>query len=144
MREGSAEYLKRLRLWSSPEVVEVEEFRLPQDPSPAQVAACVEREGERILQRIPKGAVTVALCIEGKELSSEGLAAFLARSAGEGNGSFCFVIGGSHGLSEAVKRAADLRLSMSPMTFPHQLARVLLLEQLYRALSINANAKYHK
>ena len=84
------------------------------------------------------------MCIEGKTLSSEGLADYLALAAASGAGSLAFVIGGSHGLSDAVKDAASLRLSMSPMTFPHQLARVLLLEQLYRAFSINANAKYHK
>lgn len=144
MRDGCAEYLKRMGLWSRASVVEVDEFRLGENPSPAQVRACVEREGERILEKIPKGARVVAMCIEGKTLTSEGLADYIARAAASGAGSLAFVIGGSYGLSDAVKNAASLRLSMSPMTFPHQLARVLLLEQLYRAFSINANAKYHK
>ena len=144
MRDGCVEYVKRLGLWSRASVVEVDEYRLGENPSPAQIRVCVEKEGERILERIPKGARVVAMCIEGKTLSSEGLADYLARAAASGAGSLAFVIGGSHGLSDAVKDAASLRLSMSPMTFPHQLARVLLLEQLYRAFSINANAKYHK
>lgn len=144
MRDGCAEYVKRLGLWSRASVVEVDEYRLGENPSPAQVRACVEKEGERILGKIPKGARVVAMCIEGKTLSSEGLADYIARAAASGAGSLVFVIGGSYGLSDAVKDAASLRLSLSPMTFPHQLARVLLLEQLYRAFSINANAKYHK
>ena len=144
MRDGCAEYVKRLGLWSRASVVEVDEYRLGENPSPAQIRICVEKEGERILEKIPKGARVVAMCIEGKTLSSEELADYLARAAASGAGRLAFVIGGSHGLSAAVKDAASLRLSMSPMTFPHQLARVLLLEQLYRAFSINANAKYHK
>ena len=144
MREGCAEYCKRLGMWSSVSVVEVEEYRLPDHPSPAQIAECVEKEGERILAKLPKGACTVAMCIEGKMMSSERLAAYLQKTAVDGVSTFALVIGGSYGLSERVKASASLRLSMSPMTFPHQLARVMLLEQLYRALSINANAKYHK
>ena len=144
MREGCAEYLKRMRLWGSVSITEVEEFRLPDDPSPAQIAACIEKEGERILQKLPKGAALVAMCIEGRQLSSEGLAQFFEKTANSGTSPAAFVIGGSYGLSEAVKQRAALRLSMSPMTFPHQLARVMLCEQVYRAFSINAHAKYHK
>lgn len=134
MREGCAEYCKRLGMWSSVSVVEVEEYRLPDHPSPAQIAECVEKEGERILAKLPKGACTVAMCIEGKMMSSERLAAYLQKTAVDGVSTFALVIGGSYGLSERVKASASLRLSMSPMTFPHQLARVMLLEQLYRAL----------
>lgn len=144
MREGCAEYLKRLGLWSSASVIEVDEYRLAEHPSPAQIKECIEREGERILAKLPKGALVVALCIEGKEMSSEKLAQWLEKSAVDGASNVTFVIGGSYGLAEAVKNTARLRLSMSPMTFPHQLARVLLLEQIYRAMSINANTKYHK
>ena len=144
LREGMAEYLKRLSAYCSPEVIELPEYRLPENPSPAQIAECVEKEGERILAKLPKGACTVAMCIEGKMMSSERLAAYLQKTAVDGVSTFALVIGGSYGLSERVKASASLRLSMSPMTFPHQLARVMLLEQLYRALSINANAKYHK
>ena len=144
LREGCGEYLKRLRLWSRPQVVEVEEYRLPENPSAAQIDACLEKEGERLLERVPKGAAVVALCIEGRQMPSEQLSQWIQRAASAGRGELCFVIGGSYGLSPAVKQAADLRLSISPMTFPHQLARVLVLEQLYRALSIAAHGKYHK
>ena len=144
LREGCGEYLKRLRLWSRSQVVEVEEYRLPENPSAAQIAACLEKEGERLLERVPKGAAVVALCIEGRQMPSEQLSQWIQRAASAGRGELCFVIGGSYGLSPAVKQAADLRLSISPMTFPHQLARVMLLEQLYRALSIAAHGKYHK
>lgn len=144
MRDGCAEYLKRLSLWGGAAVVEVDEYKLGENPSAAQIADCVEKEGIRILAKIPKGASVVSLCIEGQTLSSERLAAYFATSAVRGARALCFVIGGSHGLSERVKSVSTLRLSMSPMTFPHQLARVMLLEQLYRAASINANGKYHK
>ncbi|MEM1484784.1 23S rRNA (pseudouridine(1915)-N(3))-methyltransferase RlmH [Oscillospiraceae bacterium PP1C4] len=144
MREGCAEYLKRLGLWSSASVIEVDEYRTAENPSPAQIAECIEKEGDRILAKIPKGSMLVAMCIEGKMLSSEKLAELLAKAAVEGESVITFVIGGSYGLSERVKGGAALRMSMSPMTFPHQLARVLLLEQVYRAMSINANSKYHK
>ncbi len=144
MRDGCAEYLKRLQPWCRAAVIEVEEYRLPENPSPAQIAIGIEKEGERILAKLPQNARVVAMCIEGKQQPSEQLAAYLEKSAADGQGTLAFVIGGSYGLSEAVKNAAVLRLSMSEMTFPHQLARVMLLEQLYRAMSINAHAKYHK
>lgn len=119
------EYLKRLGAYCKAEVVELAE------------------DGD-VLSRIPKGAYVIALCIEGDEMSSPALAEKLAGLAGRGVSRVCFLIGGSEGLTGAVKAAADMRLSMSEMTFPHHLARVMLLEQLYRALSINAGAKYHK
>lgn len=144
MREGCAEYLKRIGLWSTASVLEIDEHRLGEHPSGAQISDCIEKEGDRILAKIPKGAMVIALCIEGKLLSSEQLARHLEKSAVDGVSTVVFVIGGSYGLSERVKALSSLRLSMSPMTFPHQLARVLLLEQVYRALSINANTKYHK
>lgn len=97
-----------------------------------------------IAGRIPKGAYVIALCIEGRKLSSEALAEKLQELANRGVSRICFLIGGSEGLPEPVKSQADFSLSMSDMTFPHHLARVMLLEQLYRAFSINAGAKYHK
>lgn len=144
MREGCAEYIKRLGPWSSVAVTEIDEARLSRDPSSAEIAACIEKEGVRILEKVPRNARMIALCIEGRQMASGALAEYLADAAAGGCGSFVFVIGGSHGLSDEVKRAAALRLSISPMTFPHQLARLLLLEQLYRACAINAGTKYHK
>ena len=123
--DACAEYIKRLGAYCRPEVIE-----LP--------------ENGDIPPRIPKGAYVVALCVEGQKTDSPGLAERLARCAAEGRSRVCFLIGGSDGLAEHVKRLADWRLSMSDMTFPHHLARVMLLEQIYRAFTINAGTKYHK
>ena len=111
---------------------------------PQSIEKALEKEGKAILAAVPKGAEIVALCIEGKLLTSEELSGYLAEKAGSGSGSVAFVIGSSHGLAPCVKAAAQKKLSMSKMTFPHQLARVMLLEQLYRAFSIAAGTKYHK
>ena len=142
-REACAEYQKRLGAFCRLNVLELSEYRLPADPSDSQIARCIEEEGKAILNRLPGGRAA-ALCIEGKELSSPELAGLLEQTALHGESAVSFIIGGSYGLSEPVKRRAELRLSMSPMTFPHQLARVMLLEQIYRAFQINANGKYHK
>ena len=138
------EYRKRLRGHCRLELIELGEERLPDSPSQALIDAALEREGEKILSKVPKNAALVALCIEGQRMSSEELARTLDRLAVGGSSSVCFVIGGSFGLHERVKRAARLRLSMSPMTFPHHLARVMVLEQIYRAFQISAGTKYHK
>lgn len=143
-RSACEEYLKRLGAFCRPNVVEVEEFRLPDKPSRAQIEAGLEAEGKKLLEQIPQGSYVITLCIEGKELSSPQLAEKLAAAAVAGQSRVVLVIGGSYGLAPAVKARSDLRLSMSPMTFPHQLARVMVLEQLYRALGINAGTKYHK
>ena len=137
LSDACAEYLKRLTAFCKPEIVELPESRMPDNP-------CLRREGEEILAKIPQGAMVIPLCIEGKQLSSEELAKELAGAGIRGISCVCLVIGGSWGLSEAVKSAGKLRLSMSRMTFPHQLARVMLLEQVYRAFSISAGSKYHK
>lgn len=142
LREGFAEYQKRLSAYCSFQVAELPEYRLPEDPSPAQIEKGLLEEGKAILERAGK-APLVALCIEGKELSSQGLADLL-RERQQTGGALCFVIGGSHGLSQEVKKRAVFRLSVSPMTFPHQLFRVMLAEQLYRGFSILAGSKYHK
>jgi len=144
LREAAAEYQKRLSPYCRLQVVEVEEERTPEDPSPAQIARTLTAEGERLLSKIPAGAAVFALCIEGKEISSPALSETLDRLAVEGISHAVFIIGGSWGLSDPVKAAAGWRLSMSPMTFPHQLARVMLLEQLYRAAQISSGGKYHK
>ena len=117
--------------------------RLSESPSAGEIAAALEKEGKRILEKVPSGAAVIAMCIEGKQLSSQELAQKLAAFAVSGTGSLAFVIGGSFGLSDSVKQKSILRLSVSRMTFPHQLFRVMLLEQIYRALQINAGAKYH-
>ena len=143
-RDACAEYTKRLGAFCKFQVVELDEERLPEKPSDAQIAAALEVEGKKMLAKIPSGAAVAALCIEGKPCSSEQLAARIEDLAGGGTSQFVFVIGSSHGLAPAVKAQASWRLSMSPMTFPHQLARVMLLEQLYRAMSIRGGGKYHK
>ena len=144
LRDACKEYEKRLGAYCRLQTIEVEEHRLPDRPSQAQIDAGIRAEGERILRQIPAGAVVIALCIEGELCSSEALAARLDRWAGRGAGHLVFLIGGSCGLDEALKARAEARLSMSPMTFPHHLARVMLLEQIYRAYQINTGGKYHK
>ena len=143
-QDACAEYVKRLGAFCRIQVTEVAEERLPEDPSAAQVAAVVEAEGRRLTEKLPRDGVIIALCIEGKELDSPGLAACFQKAAVEGKSHITLLIGGSYGLSPAVKSRAQLRLSMSPMTFPHQLARVMVLEQVYRAFQIAGGGKYHK
>jgi len=123
--DACAEYLKRLSAYGSTDIIEL--------PEEGDVAA-----------KIPKGSYVIAMAIEGEKLSSEALAARMEKLALDGKSRLCFLIGGSEGLSEAVKKSADMRLSMSDMTFPHHLARVMVLEQIYRAFTINAGTKYHK
>ncbi len=143
-RDACAEYEKRLSAFCKFRLVEVAEERLPDNPSAAQIAATVEAEGKRLLDRLPREGAVIPLCIEGRELDSPALSAYIERLTVEGTSHIAFVIGGSYGLSEEVKARAALRLSMSPMTFPHQLARVMVLEQLYRSFQIAAGGKYHK
>ena len=142
--DASAEYLKRLSAYAKVSVTEIRAAELPGDPNPAQIAAALEKEGAEILKKIPAGARVVALCVEGKLVSSEDFADLLQNAALTGASHVVFIIGGSYGLSDAVKRRADARISMSRMTFPHRLARVMLLEQIYRACKINAGEQYHK
>lgn len=143
-REACAEYLKRLAAYSRVTVKEPEPVTLPQEPSAAQIEQALEREGAAIREQLSKGGYKIALCVEGKPLSSEKLAELLENLANNGISSVNFIVGSSFGLSEELKRDCDLRLSMSPMTFPHGLARVMLMEQVYRAFSILNNSKYHK
>lgn len=143
-RDAADEYLKRLKRFGP-----VEEIELPDLPEPANSSPAIEeqirrREGEAILARVKPGDHVVALCIDGRQMTSEQLAAHVRALEDRGVQRTLFVIGGSLGLSDAVVRRADERLSFSPMTFPHQLARVMLLEQLYRARKIGANERYHK
>ena len=141
---AAEEYAKRLRAYAKFELIELPEQRLPENPSPAQIADGLQKESTQIFAKIPRGAWLCVLTPEGKMLSSEQLANTLAGVKSGGKSSACFVIGSSFGLSPEVKQRADLLLSMSKMTFPHHLARVMVLEQLYRAETIQAGSKYHK
>lgn len=143
-RSAAQEYAKRLGGFCSFQLLELPECRLPEGPSPAEIAAGLEKEAALILSKIPKAAWVCALTPEGTLLSSEGLAQQLRRVKQSGKGCACFIIGSSYGMAGRVKERADLRLSMGPMTFPHHLARIMVLEQLYRAESIQAGTKYHK
>ena len=138
------EYRKRLGAYCRFTLVEIAEQRLPEEPSEKEIAAALEREASEIDRRIPAGAVCVAMCVEGRQLSSTDFARRIADWQTAGRGQLCFIVGGSCGLAGRVKQRADLRLSMSEMTFPHHLFRVMLAEQLYRALNIAAGGKYHK
>ena len=138
------EYEKRLGAYCKLEIIELPEQRLPQTPSQGEIEQALDKEAALIEAKLPQGAAVIALCVEGRPMSSEQLADYLAKLTGSGTSRLCLVIGGSCGLSERIKQRAALRLSMSPMTFPHHLARVMVLEQLYRALNIAAGGKYHK
>lgn len=142
---GVAEYQKRLGGFCNFRIVELPEVTIAdKNASEKQIAKALEKEGEAILHAVRKGAYLVALCVEGKQISSEELAELLAQRAGSGAGDVTFVIGSSHGLDERVKRAAQARISLGRITLPHQLARLVMTEQLYRACTINAGMKYHK
>ena len=141
-RDAAAEYQKRMAAFYKFSLIELPEVKLQQS-SPALIAQALEKEADAILAKIPPRSRIYALCIEGNTSSSEKLAAELAEISMEAS-QVVFIIGSSHGLSERVKSAAHRRLSISPMTFPHQLARVMLCEQLYRAGSIISGGKYHK
>ena len=142
--DAFAEYRKRLQSLCRLELVEPAEQRLPENPAPAEITAALEREGQEILKAIPPDAYVVALCVEGGQMPSEGMAELIRERENSGKPKLCFVIGGSYGLAPAVKARADRRLSMSQMTFPHHLARVMLIEQLYRGFKINEGSRYHK
>ena len=143
--EGVAEYQKRLKGLCEFRIIELPEVTVSEkNAGPAVIEKALEREGKAILASVRKGAAIVAMCIEGKQISSDELAQFLADRANSGAGDVAFVIGSSHGLSDEVKKAAALKFSMGRITMPHQLARLVLTEQIYRACTINAGMKYHK
>lgn len=141
---AAEEYKKRLGGYCRFTLLELPEQRLPEDPSAAEIAAGLEKEADLILSKVPMGAWFCIFTPEGKELSSERFADKLKEIKLSGKSSACFLIGSSFGISPRVKEKADFRLSMGPMTFPHHLARVMVLEQLYRAEAIQAGSKYHK
>lgn len=142
--DAAAEYEKRLKGYCQFKLLELPETRLPDNPSPAEISAGLEKEAELILTKLPKGCWLCVLTPEGKLLSSEALADKLKSVKVSGKSSLCFLIGSSFGMAPRIKEKADFKLSMSPMTFPHHLARIMALEQIYRAEAIQAGSKYHK
>ena len=141
---AAAEYEKRLKGYCSFELIELPEHRLPENPSPAEIQAGLDKEAEMIFAKIPKNSWLCIFTPEGKILSSEEFADKLKDVKNSGKSSACFLIGSSFGISQRVKDKADFKLSMGRMTFPHHLARIMVLEQLYRAEAIQAGSKYHK
>lgn len=142
--DAAAEYVKRLQRHCKLELIELPEQRLPDDPSPAEIQKALRTEGDAIREKLPKGGAVIALCVEGRPCSSQELSRRMAEFGVQGKTQLTFLIGGSVGLDEDLKRQADWRLSMSPMTFPHHMARIMLLEQIYRAYQIAGGTKYHK
>ena len=142
--DAAAEYVKRLSRFCKLEIIELSEDRLPDDPSQAQIDAALAKEADAIRAKLPSSATIIAMCVEGKTMSSEALAQLMANTASQGQSHLVFLIGGSFGMHPSVKALAAHRLSMSTMTFPHHLARVILLEQIYRGYQINAGSRYHK
>ena len=142
--DACKEYVKRLSRFYKLEIVEIPERRLADAPAQAEIDAALFEEGKAVLRLVPSAALFIAMCVEGVEYGSEGFAELIQKAAERGKSRLCFVIGSSYGLHDSVKNAADLRVSMSKMTLPHHLARVVLLEQLYRAGSMNSGGKYHK
>lgn len=145
LREACAEYVKRLGAFCKINVTELPESKLPDSPSEKEIFTALANEGKSIAAILSgKDCYNITMCIEGRQLSSEGFAEKIGKISVEGKSVLNIVIGSSHGISEDVKKLSDFRLSMSEMTFPHQLARVMVLEQVYRAFQILNGGKYHK
>lgn len=143
LRDGIAEYTKRLRPYAEVRAIEIAEERMKDDPSAAEKRETLRREGARLRAQIPQGAYLIVLDVVGTELSSEAFAAHIARLCLAGRSHIVFLIGGPFGLSDELRAAADLRLSFSRFTLPHQLVRLVLMEQVYRACRINRGEPYH-
>lgn len=144
LRDAVSEYIKRLSGLCRLNLIELPAEKLSDNPSKKEIENALESEGKKILEKIPKGAYVYTMCIEGKQKSSEELSSEMDNLAVRGYSNITFIIGGSFGISERVKSVSDYRLSMSKMTFPHQVARVMLLEQIYRSIQISIGTKYHK
>ena len=144
LKDACAEYEKRLSGFCRFTVEEIEPERLSENPSETEIAFALQKEGEKLLKKIPNGAYVYTLCIEGGQIDSKEFASELEKNALNGFKTAVFIIGSSYGLSDEVKKSSNYRLSMSKMTLPHQLARVILMEQLYRAYTITNNRRYHK
>ena len=143
LSQGIAEFQKRLTPVCSFEIREIHEAKMPAEPSAAEKEQVLTREGERLLRQVPQGSYLIVLDVFGRELSSEELSARLDALTLQGKSSITFLIGGAFGLSEEVRAAADCRLSFSRLTFTHQMVRLLLVEQIYRAFKISRGEKYH-
>lgn len=143
-KEASAEYEKRLNAYCKLEIIELPEQKLSANPSDTEMNAALKKEKDFIESKILSGSTVIAMCIEGKTMSSENLAAYIENSTVSGTSKISILIGGSCGMDSALKAKANLRLSMSPMTFPHHMARIMVLEQVYRAMNIIGGGKYHK
>ena len=144
LRDASAEYQKRLSASCKLNIIELTPEKLSDNPSAKEIENALNNEAKKIIEKIPKGAKVYSMCIEGKQRTSEELSAEIDSLAVEGVSNIVFIIGGSFGLSDEVKKLSAYRLSMSKMTFPHQIARIMLLEQIYRAMQISMGTKYHK
>ncbi|WP_294480115.1 23S rRNA (pseudouridine(1915)-N(3))-methyltransferase RlmH [uncultured Ruminococcus sp.] len=144
-RDAAAEYVKRLGAFCKIEIVELNEYRLSDEPSAKEIQTALENEASSMEKYLSaNGAYNIAMCIEGKQLTSEELSATMTDCGTRGYSTLNFIIGSSFGIAPSVKQRADMKLSMSKMTFPHQLARILLLEQVYRGFQIAKGSKYHK
>lgn len=144
LRDAIDEYVKRISAYAKCDIIELNPVRLSDNPSPAEIQNALSKEAEEIKKKIPNNSYVFSLCIEGKAKSSEDFAKSIKDATLNGKSSIVFIIGSSFGLSPEIKSLSDFKLSFSPMTFPHQLMRVMLLEQIYRAFQINTNGKYHK
>lgn len=143
LKEAIAEYQKRLSRYCNFDIIELEPVRLPEKPSASEIDTALSKEADLIIKKLPQNCDVFSLCIEGKELSSEKFAREIELSQSSGK-NLAFIIGSSYGLSDKVKNLSKVKLSFSQMTFPHQLFRVMLLEQIYRAFKINEGSAYHK
>ena len=143
LRDAAAEYEKRLSAFCRFETVQLKEEKLSENPSESEIQRALEREAAQIEKAIPQRAYRIAMCVEGVQLSSEELAQRIGKIE-QSSAEIVFIIGSSYGLSDSVKNSSDMRLSVSKMTFPHQLMRVLLLEGVYRAFNIRKGTRYHK
>ena len=144
LKDAIAEYSKRLSRFCTLEITELADEKIPDNASEAQELKVLELESEKIKKYISDDDYVISLCVEGRQISSEALAGKISELTLFGKSTLTFIIGGSLGLDESIKKRSDFRLSFSLMTFPHQLMRVILAEQIYRAFKINANEKYHK
>lgn len=138
------EYSKRISAFGKLDIIELTPVKLSENPSDSEIKTALEKEALEIIKKTPQNAFIIPLCVEGELLSSEGLANKFNKISLSGKSNIVFIIGSSYGLADIIKEQAHLRLSFSKMTFPHQLMRVMLLEQIYRAFQINNNGKYHK